>query len=88
MMNPVKMFIKEMNKGLHIQQESQLEDRDNWDIPETISPHPPVTGVGTMQSYNSAMHYARRRGVQHHNSQLGLVTAALVGTYALPVKEK
>jgi hypothetical protein len=52
-----------------------------------MSPHPPVTGIAT-QGYNSAMHYARGRGVQHHDAQLGLVTAALAGTYAVTPKEK
>ena len=34
------------------------------------------------------MHYARGRGAQHHDAQLGLVTAALAGTYATSEKEK
>jgi hypothetical protein len=87
MMNPVKPFIKEMNQLLRDQNGNQGRNGDDEDDEPEMSPHPPVTGVAT-QGYNSAMHYARGRGVQHHDAQLGLVTAALGGTYALTAKEK
>ena len=90
MMNPINPFIKEMNDRLRYQPENEPVDGDNEEdplFPPETSPHPPVTGVAT-QGYNSAMHYARGRGAQHHDAQLGLVTAALAGTYATSEKEK
>jgi hypothetical protein len=41
-----------------------------------------------MQAYNSAMHYAWGKGATHYDAQLGLVTAALAGSYAHTPKEK
>jgi hypothetical protein len=87
MMNPVKPFIKEINEQLRVRNRSDSGNREDEDDAPEMSPHPPVTGVAT-QGYNSAMHYARGRGVQHHDAQLGLVTAAIGGTYAVSAKEK
>ena len=88
MMNPIKPFIKEINKRLVVEHGDRDDEDDNNSMNHPdMSPHPPVTGVAT-QGYNSAMHYARGRGVQYHDAQLGLVTAALAGTYALTAKEK
>ena len=88
MMNPIKPFVKEINQRLAVERRNGADDTgNNSTVPPDISPHPPITGVAT-QGYNSAMHYARGRGVQHHDAQLGLVTAALAGTYAVTPKEK
>lgn len=47
----------------------------------------PIQGVAC-QGYNSAMHSIRGNGVQHHEAQQGLVTAALGGRFACDLQGK
>ena len=46
----------------------------------------PIVGI-SMQAYNAVMHFTRGHGVQHHDAQLGMVTAAVAGSYAVDKKQ-
>jgi hypothetical protein len=82
-------FLWDINRQVSITNEraGSLFSDDGQDDEGPRSPHPAVTGIA-MQAYNSVMHYARGRGATHHDAQLGLVTAALAGSYAHTSKER
>lgn len=89
LINKFKPFMKELNAKLQDKPRSNSlfgddDSDDGGDTPH--SPHAPITGKFT-QGYNSLSHYTRGKGAQHHDAQLGLITAALAGSYAKTPKE-
>jgi hypothetical protein len=78
-MTDVKPFITSLNDTIRHRPTSTLSGSDEG---EACSLQQPVTGIAT-QAYNSMMHFARGKGAQHHDAQLGLITSALAGSYAL-----
>jgi len=63
----------------------QVQDEEPMEVNEggrIFERRPPIIATST-QGYNSVMHFTRGKGAQHHDAQLGLVTAALAGTYSL-----
>jgi hypothetical protein len=54
----------------------------NQRLRDNLNPHggTPIMGIAS-QGYNSVMHSTRGHGVQHHEAQQGLVTAAMGGRF-------
>jgi hypothetical protein len=48
---------------------------------------PSVTGIAC-QGYNELVHRVRGNGARHHDAQLGVITAAFAGSYAITEKAK
>jgi hypothetical protein len=89
LINKFKPFLKELNAKIRTphRADSLFGDEDDEDEQDhQDSRHLPVTGIAT-QGYNSVMHFARGKGAQHHDAQLGHITAALAGSYAQTPKE-
>ena len=61
-------------------------DNDSDDSDTAFHPVNPIVGI-SMQAYNAVMHFTRGHGVQHHDAQLGMVTAAMAGSYVVDKKQ-
>jgi hypothetical protein len=74
-MRPFKPFLAEVNESL---QDVQREDDDTTLVDGFKHI---VKGIAS-QGYNGVMHSTRGHSAQHHDAQLGIVTAALAGHWA------
>jgi hypothetical protein len=70
-MRPFKQFLREVNKTL-----GDDDHREDGDTTSDI-----VCAIAS-QGYNGVMHSTRGHSAQHHDAQLGIITAALSGSWA------
>lgn len=70
-------LLKRINALLRHRDGNYHDDEDNDDYLDTPAIHPIAS-----QGYNAMMHHTRGRTAQHHEVQVGQVTAALAGMFA------
>jgi hypothetical protein len=74
-MRPFQRFLAEVNRTLN-------EDEDEDDEITRVQRITPVVYGIASQGYNSVMHSTRGHSAQHHDAQLGIITATLAGSWA------
>jgi hypothetical protein len=75
-MRPFKRFLGEVNETLS---DLPHDDEDN----SLLDRGPPIVSAVASQGYNGVMHSTRGHSAQHHDAQLGIITAALAGSWAV-----
>jgi hypothetical protein len=84
LMSPCYKLLQHVNRRLTIGRDNDSDmSVDGWE--DTI--RPAVCGIAS-QGYNAVMHHTRGRTAQHHDVQVGLITAALAGGWATSDKAK
>jgi hypothetical protein len=74
-------LIQRINRRLEQASEDDLDTQVDDDADEELRNAPVIQGI-TSQGYNALMHFTRGRTAQHHEVQVGQVTAALAGMFA------
>jgi hypothetical protein len=74
-MRSFKRFVTEVNESLK-------DVEHDEDVTLVAGGSPPIVRGIASQGYNGVMHSTRGHSAQHHNAQLGIITAALAGRWA------